>query len=367
MSDVAGAVEAISKHFNSAEMTEGRMLRKILREVSPHIDEIQFRVLMFIFDRTYTYGKAEELIPMKHFTEGVRLGSGELLHPPLRASRATIYRAIQKLVDNVIIMRSNATGNSAAMYAINPVWRPPVSHRRDSGVSRMRQQCLPQGTHNNIDINNTDTQQVALRASAREEDMSTAKERLLATVAGATEKSKAARAKTKSKQNATGLMKIWEDAFIGVYPEETYFRWRTYEMSAFKKAVERGVPANSIEEFVTFCVTAFDNVINEHFSWMKSKPTIPAVGFVTKHIAEFYQSFNDSKDPNRRLRGRIKRTEVKDAPTNKVQDTAEVERLRKENEALRSRLGERAVKKRSKLKQRVANRRTNDPEFGSWD
>jgi hypothetical protein len=216
------------------------------------------------------------------------------------------------------------------------------------------------------------------RASAcEEENMESARDRLLATVAGATEKSKAARSKNKNKQNATGLMKTWEDAFIGVYPEETYFRWRAFEMSAFKKAVERGVPSNQVQDFVTFCVTAFDNVINEHFAWMKSKPTIPAVGFVTKHIAEFYQSFNDSKDPNRRLRGRIKRTESNDdregkqrAATSEARATAadeEVERLRAENAALRGKLGETAGRKRLKLKRKLTSRPDSDKEFGSWD
>jgi hypothetical protein len=375
MSDVAGAVEAVSKHFNSAELTEGRMLRKLLREVGPYCNDVQFRVLMFIFDRTYTYGKTSEVIPMRHFTDGVRLGSGELLHPPIRRDRATIYRAIDFLVDNVIILRSQRSRSDSPTFAINPVWMPKVSQQCDKGVAAVRQETRVNATHNTNEYNIDDTTQVALRASAREEDeMESARDRLLATVAGATEKSKAARAKTKNKQNATGLMKIWEDAFITIHPEETYFRWRVFEQSAFKKAVERGVPAGSVEEFIIFCVTAFDNVINEHFSWMKSKPTIPAVGFVTKHIAEFYQSFNDSKDPNRKLRGRIKRettngkAPLADRPKGTATaDQAEVERLRAENAALKAKVGAKAGSRRLKLKRRIEQRPDSDPEFGSWD
>jgi hypothetical protein len=375
MSYTAEAIEAVSKHFNSADMTEGRMLRKIMREIRPHIDEIDLSVLLFIFDRTYTYGKQAEGIPTSHFLNGVKTASGELLHPPLRCSRSSLFRSIKKLIANVIIVSGKTHRTGTVTYAINPAWVPPFSVTQtlasvrgglasvNTGLTSVRA-----GTHNSIDNNRHDVQQVALRASAREEDMTTAKERLLATVAGATAKNKAARTKTKNKQNATGLMKIWEDAFIGIHPEETYFRWRTFEQAAFKKAVERGVPSDHVEDFIIFCVTAFDNVINEHFSWMKSKPTIPAVGFVTKHIAEFYQSFNDSKDPNRKLRGRIKRTEVTDAPKKAdANERAEVERLKAEVASLKSKLGEKAGSRRLKLRKRIANRPDADPEFGTYD
>lgn len=374
MSDIGGAVEALTKSFNTAEMSEARMMRKILREIRPHVSEIELSVLLFVWDRTYAYGKTSEVIPMKHFLEGVSLGSGEMLHPPLRAGRRTIYRAIENLIANVIIIAGKTHRTATPTYAINPVWMPPLCHQRHKLVSPAALACASRGTYNYKNNNIRDTQQVArVRASASEDDMNP-RDALLASVAAATAKNRNARDKNKAKLNATGLEKIWEDAFIAVHPEETYFRWRRFEQAAFKKAVERGVPATDLEALITFCVTSFDNVINEHFSWMKSKPAEPAVGFVTKHIAEFYQSYKDSIDPNRKLRGRIKRTE-KPSETNGQRvrgeiDQAtsdEVRRLRAENEALKAKVGESASARRKTIKRLVHSRKPKDDEFGSWD
>lgn len=372
MSLAREGVEALVRDHNTAELTEGRMLRKITRDISPWVSDFELRVLLFIFDRTYTFGKASEVIPIDHFLNGVRLGTGEILHPRINASKRSVYRALQNLIDNVIILRGKKHKTATPSYAINPVWTPDLCQHRHKLVPQVAQVGAGSGTSN---INNRyvthEGEQVAPAqarvANAVEDHMNDPRDRLAATIAAATEKSHAARGRQKSKLNATGLEKIWEDAFREAFPDDTYFRWRQYEQSAFKKAVERGVPRELLSEFIAFCVTSFDNVINEHFKWMKSRPTLPNVGFVTKHIAEFHQSFDDSRDPNRKVRARIRSApepkepkRVRPAP----QNNQEVASLRQEVSTLKARLGEAKGTRRRKL---IRNRRREDDEFGRWE
>lgn len=373
MSAAPVGVEELSRKHNDADASFGRMYRKVMREIGPHVNDLEFRVLMFIFDRTYSYGKTSELIPMKHFLEGVKTGTGEILHPRLHSSRTSIYRALQRLIDNVIILRSNASNNSAGRYAINPVWEPQVSHQRDRGVPQMGQgsltggtPCLTQGTHNIETLTCDMNMDAPAPASASAEiDMSSAKDALMASVAAATTKSHEARGKRKAKLNATGLEKIWEDAFRAAYPDDTFFKWRVFEQSAFIRAVKRGVPVPLIEPFINFVVANFDNVINGYFAWMKNKPEV-SVGFVTKHIAEFYKAFEDDRDPNRKIKRRIKDA-APAQPKAKVTDDGETERLRAEVASLKAKLGKKALTKKGHIKRLVRRRPTASAEFGAWE
>jgi hypothetical protein len=370
MDDTASAVETIVRHYNTPDLSEARMFRKIMREMRPYLNEIQMLVLLFVFDRTYTYGKTSEVIPMRHFLNGVTTGDGVVLHPPIKKDRATIYRALDFLVDNVIILRSQNSRNSAPTLAINPVWVPQVSHQRDSSVASVRQQVGCNATLNNKNITH-EYEQVAPAHTRdaipcqEEVQMSEAADRLRAAVAGATEKSHAARDKRKRKLSPTGLEKIWEDAFRDAYPDDTFFRWRIYEQSAFAKAVGRGVPRNEVQAFIDFCVRSFDNVINVKFAWMKSKPECN-VGFVTKHIAEFYQAFEEDRDPNRKLKRRIREAPVRQAPVKETND-AEVSALQARIKELEAKVGQRSLAKSEKRKRLNRQRPTSSREFGKWE
>jgi hypothetical protein len=195
------------------------------------------------------------------------------------------------------------------------------------------------------------------------------KDALMAAVASATSKNHASRDKRKAKLNATGLEKIWEDAFRTAYPDDIYFKWRQFEQSAFTRAVKRGVPIALLPNFIQFCVASFDNVINSRFSWMKSKPAVN-VGFVTKHVAEFYAAFEDDRDPNRKIKRRIKESGDNGQTTvrgKQPSEEAELERLRIENAALKAKVGKTAVNKSNAIKRIIRSRPTASSEFGSWE
>lgn len=365
MDNAAEAVEALVRQYNTAEWSEARMFRKLMRVVSPHVSDHEFRVLMFIFDRTYTYGKVSEAIPMRHFVQGVMTGDGIIIHPPVGMQRSRVYECLQNLVDNVIILRT-ARGNSAPLLAINPIWEPTVSGKLDSSVREAGQASPISRTHNYKNITRKVAPAHTREANAIGKEMQ-AKDALMAAVAGATDKTHAARDKRKRKLSVTGLEKIWEDAFNAAYPDDTFFRWRVFEQSAFSKAVQRGVPRAMIDPFIQFAVSNFDNVINQHFAWMKTKPTV-GVGFVTKHIAEFYQAFSDDRDPNRKIKRRVREAApAQPKVIDNADQTAEVAALKAQVATLEARVGSQALEKRASTKRLIRRRPTSSREFGKWE
>jgi hypothetical protein len=98
---------------------------------------------------------------------------------------------------------------------------------------------------------------------------------------------------------------------------------------------------------------------------MKSKPEI-SVGFVTKHISEFFQSFDDDRDPNRKIKRRIREAPAAQ-PKQEVTDNAEIERLRAEVATLKAKASEKAVSKKRLIRRLIKNRPERSDEFGSWE
>lgn len=377
-------VDDLIRATNTPEISESRMFRKIMREMAPWMTVHELHVLMWIFDRTYTYGKTFERIPMDHFLNGVWLGQ-ERIHPPVGLKKSRLYECLQTLLENVFIIQSKRHRTDIPSYAINPVWQPSAKYRHGD-YSGIPDKLLRDTGHttpgcetiNKRNIEKRDIQQVAPALTrdampAPEDGMFEPKERLKAQVAAALQKTGAARDKRKGKASATGYMKIWQDAFNEHYPDDTFFAWRVYEQSAFKKAIARGVPAEAVTDFINYVVEHFAQVLNGPLVWMRSKPTLPEVGFVTKHIDKFYQSFTDHRDPNRRLRRRI--SEVKPAPKPKTkvrnrEDQQEIEALRAEVASLKNSNARLASGRRRKVKKLIkappkAGR--GDKEFGRWE
>lgn len=86
-------------------------------ELSP----TELRVLLIVNERTLRYNKEEEIIPIRHFTEGVYSRDGDLITNPIPANRSTIVRAYQALVDKqILIVTKHATRNATKnKFAIN--------------------------------------------------------------------------------------------------------------------------------------------------------------------------------------------------------------------------------------------------------
>lgn len=380
--ELSDLVENISRASNDAEQTEARMIRFILREVSPEVSPSALRVLLFIFDRTYTYGKVAEHIPYRHFLEGVTWND-KLLHPPVDQSLATLKRSIKELCDNVIIIVSSDRKHHRTTYMINPLWvkhGKNVSRNVTQQKNKSRSMAHVRAEHGSpvsrpwltrdLAIEQEDSNMGNITGAALPHSLTDL-------VSNTSAKTAAARQKRKEKGNATAFAKMWEDSFRVAYPEEQYFAWRVSELAAFKRALQRGkLPAPVIPGFIDFVVTEFPSVVSERFGWMRTPPTVPVVAFVTKHVEVFYRAYLDKDDPNRKVRGRVARAEKPEPvpaaghdEVKKLQQKLDAERARRERaereaNALKD---QKAQARRASAKKLVLKRPSRSAEFGDWD
>ncbi len=312
----------------------------------------EYRVLLFIYNRTYLWGKAEDWIAEKQFLQGIK---GYI--SPLQMSRTVLYRALNTLQEKGILHKRQEGGKRGpTFYSINHDWQiadhvsPEILNSvvGDTYMYRGRDTTVRELTLRD----NTGCARERAQGLEGNENMG-AIDNVKSAVAAATNKQKLARDKRKAKLNATALQKIWEDAFRATYPDEKMFAWRSYELPAFRKAMDRGVPTDDIQNFVTFCVAEYDNVIANHFSWMASVSKTPSVSFVIKHVDKFFEAFEIDRDPNRKLRLRLNREAAKAPVAVEKPDPDTAQQLAEENRLLKNKLAAMSAKDSTERRERV--------------
>ena len=131
---------------------------------------------------------------------------------------------------------------------------------------------------------------------------------------------------------------------------------------------------------LVFAVEHFRDVVKQKFGWQLKKANggldLPKMGFVVTHIADFYQSYIDDIDPNRKIDRRI-RLSKSEGPTPEQKRIAQLEEQVRILEQGRATNGgdvnddggvkeARALVKRKFVKRVTLHRKTHTEEFGRW-
>lgn len=311
------------------------MARLIFRGMRRELTPVQLTVLCFIYERTYLYGKEWDDISASQFLEGVGK-DGEMITPGLGIKRSALYGALSVLQQKGMLQRRD-NGSKTPSYSIDYMWGNGKYFYFPEDA------CPPRWTHLSTQMDTTienNTIHVARsRAQGMENQMPNPMDKVAAAISAASTKSKDARDRRKKQLNATALYKIWEDAWREHIPDERMFAWRSYEVPAFKKALNRGVPDYEAEAFIVFCVEHYANVITSKFSWAKGVSKLPNPTFVLKNVDRFYEAFREFKDPNSAIRKRIENRGPVQAPvddTEKEELKAKLEKLERQNKELRA-------------------------------
>lgn len=90
--------------------------RHIVRKWMGSLPGAQFQIVMFIFTNTIEWGKAGDRFKLDHFVNGI--GSA----PAIPASKMTIRRALQSLVERGVLSRDRT--QYGYRYYINFDWEP---------------------------------------------------------------------------------------------------------------------------------------------------------------------------------------------------------------------------------------------------
>lgn len=101
--------------------------RHISRYWKAYLTAAEYSVLDMIFDRTIGWGKLWERISLNQFEGGVWTKT-TVYSDGTNLSKRTIQRAITSLLKNRLVLAQTTKG-SAAKYAINLAWKPPLNNK----------------------------------------------------------------------------------------------------------------------------------------------------------------------------------------------------------------------------------------------
>jgi len=263
----------------------------------------QFKVLMFVFDRTYAYNKPDDAIPYRHFLEGVT-SKGKLHSLPCGLSEPTLKKALRALVDIGILIRWKGTKWWGTSYEINTYWRHPslpqmwatdyfdtVTQDQTNAVSP-DSSCPPKVKQ----LENGKINGARARAHARW-SRKHGKEETINHLHHAKQQQIG-----KKELSALSLQRIWRTASITAYPADRCIVWDMKEQVLFMRALRREELVADAPAFIQFCAEQFTQVIRAKLGWMRSPPSHPDVSFVSKHIAVFGEAFAEHKTQTPRLR-----------------------------------------------------------------
>lgn len=99
-----------------------KAFRHVMREYAQYLSGNELAVLLFIVDRTYSYGKHAEVIPARHFLEGVWSGD-ECIHGPLNMVGKTLTDCLKSLREKGYIV-AQRKGNTPTAYYVELGLRP---------------------------------------------------------------------------------------------------------------------------------------------------------------------------------------------------------------------------------------------------
>ena len=88
------------------------VMQSVITITRSELSNTEFKTLLFIIQRTIRYGKQQERISHRHFSEGVWSRDGDLITVGLGACRKTVTRAIKKLIKIGLIFVEDVGGSN---------------------------------------------------------------------------------------------------------------------------------------------------------------------------------------------------------------------------------------------------------------
>lgn len=320
--------------------------QKILRAWMPLLTPEQFMVLLFIFDRTYGWGKTTEYIKMAHFCTGVQgsfNGTG--------MSKRAVYRALEALREaGVVQSKSDGRG---VYYSINERWeagmlRTPKrlkagNSSTEKGTEKLTKKCHIRHTRSATsgtpiyktkhDKKEHGNQAAAAALRTPKEKSKKKSSRAGTSAAGAmaalgeevpfAEKLKAARAasavatdkamlRAKKTQSVLALEKLWQAAVRKQFPEASLVAWpksAAMKVAGFKKqwqsqVIYRKDKGCTAWDFFAFAIANWRRIRQLKFNWMKDvqAPEYPDVEFLIGFKKHFIAAMDEEGFEQRRMK-----------------------------------------------------------------
>jgi hypothetical protein len=333
-----------SAHVEQPSKVKGRFQKHtlifqwLMRSCAIHLSGSQLSVTMFIFDRTYGWGKTSEVITYDHFLNGIPSDDPEKPYAgPLKMARATLTAALSELIEMGLVMTEKMPNRGLIKYGINTEWVPPVPKKNKSQGKPKRskelqnQQTSVDSTSSKIELEPVQkldcssseielgsVQKLALKKSKEKNRKvkkgkgrtpeplahaeSLPEESIEERIARASSANAAARRSCLLKWSSVSASVAWEDAIARFWPDEPRFttiKAQGYALHHYGKkwiGAGSGRTVASWLEYLDWVVSRWSIVRAEHFGWMHDgSPAVPAIGFFVKFAAKFEQAYEQKQ------------------------------------------------------------------------
>lgn len=115
-----------SPNSSTPQLTSKKIVEQnkfIERRLKSCLKSSDYSVLRFIADRTLSFYKTTERIPMRHFLQGFKTSSGEVITTGVGLSRSTVKRSLARLYADGLITRSLVKSSFGDGYEYSLDWR----------------------------------------------------------------------------------------------------------------------------------------------------------------------------------------------------------------------------------------------------
>ena len=255
----------------------------------------ELKVLLFIADRTYGWGKGAEVIPTRHFYNGIQSKStGEWIIRPLGMSRRQVIRVLNKLNEMKLIRVNERYLTRLLVDNLNSEHIHKALNC-DTHVTLMPKTVTPMSHHKRINNKRVNT----YGESVREKDLNKNKmnegtrKKLIALSTEAGKKSISTRESKKTKVwqkqlTATALKLTWEDA-----SREGGFDPKLPNMVSCKilQKMSKKHGAGEFREVLEFTLENWTRLCDVQFGWMTQTP--PPEEPCSRFFASRYTEFRD--------------------------------------------------------------------------
>lgn len=299
------------------------------REWQIHLTGTELKIVRFVFQRTYQFGKQAEIIPIRHFLDGIDVRGYSI--SGLGVSRASIFRALTTLKDKGFLHSYARTTRMPVVYSLN------VSLSGANLVSRVRRASRNNETTSSLTGETLNLRKLNMRNRNSGNRVPAS---LNEVIAKTSQRSLSVRDTKKNSGKLTGLFICWEDTFVENYPDDHMLEWTKASQSQFKRAVSRLPSSLDARKLIEFSVANWSEIIGSKLTNMKNKPRLPKLAFWVKLLdvfTEAYVEFNAF--------GTIASPRSTKALSEglSVADKAELEALRKQTRADRTQINQQDI------------------------
>ena len=310
-----GEVTLPDNRLSPSERTRLRNFvdRNWMRSLSP----TEYLVVIFVFDRTISWGKSSERITFNEFEKGRKntfCGTG--------LSRSTLIRTLKNLVYLGTLVVTGVHGKPKK-YAINIAWRPEENPMLPPRKASKRTNVEQKGTNWTPHRCQNDTQQgvsmtplisrqykktnyeleraspsgslpqpkkTVSKVSGR---ACTIKEAIAKTEASNAEKIAKRVLKARQSDNVDDVQKVWAHEFTNQWEDAPVIPWSPKTRGLYHHAVKnKAFRSIDVSEFVTWVIVDWGLLRETAFHWMKDMPLSPDPELFMTHIYKFLTAYS---------------------------------------------------------------------------